>query len=322
MQSAATKGGAPQLAPGTLRLLQKMQRSGRIEDRLLAQRLVMEAKRSRLKLETEAQQMLDATFVPNLARSPPDRRVDVAALSQRLHDAAVDRRERHRVLQVSSRGPQRVVCCMAVCDTRPKRALACARCPKRAPACIRCVPGDIHRILQVSSPLKHRDSKSVSLACVSQGPQRHGASYVSVHAKCQAAELFLTAARAGRGGAAGAGVPPGPRLRCPRRRRPPRPLRPRRRSAVARPAPGEGLEVRAEGPRRAVGQRGPEALWGPSRLHGGVSQHLIERESRERERVESRALGAYRGAGGGPSRFLPSRVPAYPSHHLSESPRV
>lgn len=94
------KGAAMALAPGTLKLLSKMERAGRIEDRLMAQRLEMEARRSRLKLETEAQLMADATFAPNLARSPADRRVDVAAVSSRLHAAAGDRSERHRILQV------------------------------------------------------------------------------------------------------------------------------------------------------------------------------------------------------------------------------
>ena len=96
----SSKGAAMALAPGTVRLLSKMERAGRIEDRLMAQRLEMEAKRSRLKLETEALLMADATFTPNLARSPGERKVDVAAVSHRLHAAAVDRSERHRLLQV------------------------------------------------------------------------------------------------------------------------------------------------------------------------------------------------------------------------------
>ena len=57
--------------------------------------------RSRLKLELEAHEMRDATFSPNLARAPPDRPIDVAALSPRLHRAAVARHERHRRLQVT-----------------------------------------------------------------------------------------------------------------------------------------------------------------------------------------------------------------------------
>ena len=109
------KGSGMALAPGTVRLLSKMERAGPIEDRLIAQRVEMEAKRSRLKLETEALLMADATFTPNLARSPADRKVDVAAMSQRLHAAAVDRSERHRLLQVPPPLPPPLSCAAGPC---------------------------------------------------------------------------------------------------------------------------------------------------------------------------------------------------------------
>jgi hypothetical protein len=104
-KAAAGAAGVPTLAPGTLRLLRKMERAGAIEDRLLAQRVVMEEKRSRLRLETEAEEMQGVTFTPNVgARSPTQAgKVDVAALAQRLHDAGTTRHERHRLLQVHAR---------------------------------------------------------------------------------------------------------------------------------------------------------------------------------------------------------------------------
>jgi hypothetical protein len=95
----------PQLAPGTLRLLRKMERSGAIEDRLMGQRLLAEARLSQLKLQTEAEEMQELKFTPETGRGKDgEKRVDVREVSQRLHQGAGRRDERQRQLQVGPPG--------------------------------------------------------------------------------------------------------------------------------------------------------------------------------------------------------------------------
>jgi hypothetical protein len=80
-----------------------MERSGAIEDRLMAQQLMAEARRSQLKLQTEAEEMQELKFAPETGRGKDgERRVDVREVSQRLHQGAGRRDERQRQLQVGT----------------------------------------------------------------------------------------------------------------------------------------------------------------------------------------------------------------------------
>jgi hypothetical protein len=89
------------LAPGTKRILERMERPGAIEDRLIAHQILINAKKSELKLQTESEEIKELTFAPNISKSPPQR-VDVVSVSKRLYESANKREEEYRLLQVSS----------------------------------------------------------------------------------------------------------------------------------------------------------------------------------------------------------------------------